>query len=146
MMSSVKTKVGRRLGKARLADGIAGVTWLHAMIDEHIDRDADPIKGVLRIGTISTRGCRRWSPPATSVSINPDPGCLIAGTERSSGGRQLAQPGRWSPLVDHLFFVGTVLIAVAVTGVCLLYQDVGPWWRTAFRTSTRTSGVARASR
>ena len=37
----VMDQAGRRLGRAKLGEGIAGVTRLHEMIAEHLDADAD---------------------------------------------------------------------------------------------------------
>ena len=40
---------GKRLGQARLPDGIAGMTRLHEMLAEHLDdTDLDPETGVDR--------------------------------------------------------------------------------------------------
>ena len=47
----LQDEMGRRLGKARLADGIAGIARLHAMIGEHVDEDAGPVEVVVGIET-----------------------------------------------------------------------------------------------
>jgi transposase len=44
---------GRCLGKARLAEGMAGMTRLHGMLAEHLDDDAvDPATGMLAAGAV----------------------------------------------------------------------------------------------
>ena len=47
----LQDEAGRRLGKAKLAEGIAGVARLHAMIGEHVDEDAGPVEVVVGIET-----------------------------------------------------------------------------------------------
>src|SRR4051812_2778037 len=47
----LQDEAGRRLGKAKLADGIAGIARLHAMIGEHVDEDAGPVEVVVGIET-----------------------------------------------------------------------------------------------
>src|SRR3954467_15326353 len=44
-------ETGRRLGKAKLADGIVGIARLHAMIGEHVDDDDGPVEVVVGIET-----------------------------------------------------------------------------------------------
>jgi transposase len=43
---------GRRLAKARLPEGVAGIARLHAMIGEHLDEDDAEV----RVGTETDRG------------------------------------------------------------------------------------------
>jgi hypothetical protein len=44
---------GKRLGRARLPEGMAGITRLHALISEHLDEDAgDPETGMLAPGRV----------------------------------------------------------------------------------------------
>jgi hypothetical protein len=69
--------VGRRLGRARLADGIARVARSHAMIGQHVDADAGPVQVVVGIET--DRG--PWAPD------QPVAGGAVSGTERGSGAR-----------------------------------------------------------
>jgi len=56
---------GRRLAKARLSEGVAGMARLHAMIGQALgdDIDADDVAAKVKIGieTDRVRGCRRWS-------------------------------------------------------------------------------------
>lgn len=47
----LQDQTGRRLGKARLSEGIAGMTRLHAMIGEHLGDDDDPVQVVVGIET-----------------------------------------------------------------------------------------------
>ena len=49
----LQDETGRRLGRARLAEGVAGITRLHAMVAEHVD---DPSQ--VRIGIETDRGLR----------------------------------------------------------------------------------------
>jgi transposase len=79
---------GRRLGKAKLADGIAGIARLHAMIGEHVDEDAGPVEVVVGIET--DRG--PWVQALVASGyivypINPLQVAWFRETERSSGGK-----------------------------------------------------------
>src|SRR3712207_2427062 len=63
---------GRRLARARLPEGVAGLARLHELIAEHLtDDDVDPETGFVApnvvIGIETDRGTwvRRWSRPAT---------------------------------------------------------------------------------
>jgi len=47
---------GRRLAKARLPEGVAGITRLHAMIAEHLDEDLDQGADQVLIGIETDRG------------------------------------------------------------------------------------------
>jgi transposase len=47
----VQDETGRRLGKARLPEGIAGITRLHAMIGEQVGEDDEPVQVVVGIET-----------------------------------------------------------------------------------------------
>ncbi len=47
----LQDEAGRRLGTAKLAEGIAGIARLHAMIGEHVDEDAGPVEVVVGIET-----------------------------------------------------------------------------------------------
>ena len=40
----LQDEAGRRLGKAKLADGITGVARLHAMIGEHVEEKRMPAR------------------------------------------------------------------------------------------------------
>jgi len=44
-------EAGRRLGRARLAEGIAGITRLHELIAEQLDEDDGPERVVVGIET-----------------------------------------------------------------------------------------------
>jgi transposase len=50
----LQDETGRRLGRARLPEGVAGVGRLHALIGEHLDEDAEP--GQVVIGIETDRG------------------------------------------------------------------------------------------
>ena len=43
---------GKRLGRARLPEGMAGMTRLHEMISEHLDDAVDPDTGMLAPGRV----------------------------------------------------------------------------------------------
>jgi transposase len=47
---------GRRLAKARLPEGVAGIARLHAMIAEHLDSDTDADQAQVMIGIETDRG------------------------------------------------------------------------------------------
>jgi transposase len=47
----VQDETGRRLGKARLAEGVAGVARLHALIGEHLGEDSGPRQVAVGIET-----------------------------------------------------------------------------------------------
>ena len=58
-------QAGRRLARARLPEGVAGIARLHAMIGEQLGEDADEAE--VLVGTETDRG-PGWppcSPPAT---------------------------------------------------------------------------------
>jgi transposase len=50
----IQDETGRRLGRARLPEGVAGVARLHALIGEHLAEDAEP--GQVAIGIETDRG------------------------------------------------------------------------------------------
>jgi transposase len=50
----IQDETGRRLGKARLPEGIVGLARLHALIAEHIGEDAQPDQ--VRVGIETERG------------------------------------------------------------------------------------------
>src|SRR5438093_10680288 len=84
----VQDETGRRLGKAKLADGITGIARLHAMIGERVDGDADPVEVVVGIET--DRG--PWvqalvASGYTVYPINPMRVARFRETERTSGGK-----------------------------------------------------------
>src|SRR5262245_49104764 len=64
----LQDETGRRLGKAKLAEGIAGVDRLHAMVGEHLDEDDGPVEVVVGIETDLGGWVRRCSPRATSCT------------------------------------------------------------------------------
>jgi transposase len=47
---------GRRLAKARLSEGVAGIARLHAMIAEQLDVDGEDAAGLVKIGIETDRG------------------------------------------------------------------------------------------
>jgi len=47
----VQDETGRRLGKGRLPEGIAGISRLHAMIGQHVGDDDEPVEVVVGIET-----------------------------------------------------------------------------------------------
>jgi transposase len=47
----IQDQTGRRLGKARLEEGIAGIARLHALVGEQLGEDAEPAQVVLGIET-----------------------------------------------------------------------------------------------
>jgi transposase len=47
----VQDETGRRLGRARLAEGVAGVARLHALIGEHLGQDSGPRQVAVGIET-----------------------------------------------------------------------------------------------
>jgi transposase len=47
----VQDEAGRRLGKAKLAEGIAGIARLHELLAEHLDQDAEAEQVVIGIET-----------------------------------------------------------------------------------------------
>jgi transposase len=47
---------GRRLAKARLVEGVAGIARLHAMIGEFLGDDGDDRTGLVKIGIETDRG------------------------------------------------------------------------------------------
>jgi transposase len=47
----VQDAAGRRLGKAKLAEGIAGIARLHELIAEHLEQDAEAEQVVVGIET-----------------------------------------------------------------------------------------------
>lgn len=47
----VQDEAGRRLGRARLPEGIAGISRLHAMIGQHVGDDDEPVEVVVGIET-----------------------------------------------------------------------------------------------
>jgi transposase len=47
----LQDEAGRRLGKAKLGEGIAGIARLHELIAEHLDLDAEPDQVVIGIET-----------------------------------------------------------------------------------------------
>jgi transposase len=78
----------RRLGKAKLADGIAGIARLHAMIGEHVDEDAGPVE--VLVGIETDRG--PWVQALVASGyivypINPLQVARFRETKRTSGGK-----------------------------------------------------------
>jgi transposase len=47
----LQDETGRRLGKARLEEGIAGIARLHALVGEHVGEDAEPAQVAVGIET-----------------------------------------------------------------------------------------------
>src|SRR4051812_10106524 len=79
---------GRRLGKAKLGEGIAGVARLHAMIGENVDADAGPVEVVVGIETNRGPWVQALVASGSLVyPINPLQVARFRQTERSSGGK-----------------------------------------------------------
>ncbi|WP_212743950.1 transposase [Glutamicibacter sp. V16R2B1] len=57
----VQDETGRRLTKARLPEGLAGITRLHELVGAHLDEDAGPDRWWSGSRPTAARGCRRWS-------------------------------------------------------------------------------------
>jgi transposase len=79
---------GRRLGRAKLDEGIAGVARLHAMIGEHLDTDANPEQ--VMIGIETDRG--PWVQALIAAgyrvyAINPLQVARYRETDSTSGGK-----------------------------------------------------------
>jgi hypothetical protein len=84
----LQDEAGGRLGKAKLAEGIAGVARLHAMIGEHVDEDAGPVEVVVGIETDRGPWVRALVASGYLVyPINPLQVARFRETERSSGGK-----------------------------------------------------------
>jgi transposase len=86
---------GRRLGKGKLPDGIAGIARLHAMIGEHVEEDAGPVEVVVGIET--DRGPWVQALLASGYLVYPINPLQVARsrqTERSSGGKSDAADAR----------------------------------------------------
>jgi transposase len=47
----LQDQVGRVLAKARLEEGIAGITRLHELIAQHLEEDSDTAQGMIGIET-----------------------------------------------------------------------------------------------
>ncbi len=53
----IQDESGRRLAKARLPEGVAGMARLHALLGEHlVDLDADSVAGQVVVGIETDRG------------------------------------------------------------------------------------------
>jgi transposase len=79
---------GRRLGKAKLDEGIAGVARLHAMIGEHVDVDGEPAQ--VMVGIETDRG--PWVQALIAAgyrvyAINPLQVARYRETDSTSGGK-----------------------------------------------------------
>jgi transposase len=84
----LQDEAGRRLGKAKLGDGIVGIARLHAMIGEYVDEDAGPVEVVVGIET--DRG--PWVQALVASGylvypINPLQVARLREVERSSGAK-----------------------------------------------------------
>lgn len=84
----LQDETGRRLGKAKLDEGIAGIARLHAMIGEHLDTDADA--GQVMVGIETDRG--PWVQALLAAgyrvhAINPLQVARYRQTEHTSGGK-----------------------------------------------------------
>jgi transposase len=91
----LQDEAGRRLGKGKLPDGIAGIARLHAMIGEHVDEDAGPVEVVVGIET--DRGPWVQALLASGYLVYPINPLQVARsrqTERSSGGKSDAADAR----------------------------------------------------
>ena len=54
----LQDEAGRRLGRARLPEGVAGVARLHELIGGYLEEDADPGQVAIGIETDRARGYR----------------------------------------------------------------------------------------
>jgi transposase len=91
----LQDEAGRRLGKARLMEGIAGIARLHAMIGEHVDVDAGPAEVVVGIETDRGPWVQALAAAGYTVyPINPLQVARFRETERSSGGKSDAADAR----------------------------------------------------
>src|SRR4051794_29161974 len=84
----VRDETGRRLGRAKLADGIVGIARLHAMIGEHVDDDDGPVEVVVGIET--DRGPWVQALVASGYLVYPINRLQVARlreAERGSGGK-----------------------------------------------------------
>ena len=52
----IQDESGRRLAKARLPEGVAGMARLHALLGEHLDPDADSSRAQVVVGIETDRG------------------------------------------------------------------------------------------
>ena len=86
---------GKRLGRARLPEGMDGMTRLHALIAEHLDdADLDPETGMLAVGRVVVGietdrgpwGCRADRGRVSGVRDQPDVGGPLPGTAHHVGG------------------------------------------------------------
>ncbi len=64
----VMDSAGRRLAKARLPEGVAGLARLHAMIGDLVGDDADEVEVVIGIETDRGPGSVLWLPRVTRCS------------------------------------------------------------------------------
>jgi transposase len=79
---------GRRLGKAKLDEGIAGIARLHAMIGEHLDADATPEEVMIGIETDRGPWVRALIAAGYHVyAINPLQVARYRETDSTSGGK-----------------------------------------------------------
>jgi transposase len=84
----LQDEAGRRLGKAKLGDGIAGIARLHAMIGEYVGEDAGPVEVVVGIETDRGPWVRALVASGYLVyPINPLQVARLREVERSSGGK-----------------------------------------------------------
>ena len=85
----VQDEAGRRLGKAQLPEGIAGIARLHAMIGEQVGEDAEPAQVVVGIET--DRGPWVQALIAAGYRVyrdQPVAGGPVPGTARRVGGQE----------------------------------------------------------
>src|SRR3954470_7147379 len=64
----VQDGAGRRLARARLPEGVAGIARLHELIAGVVAEEAEPGQVSIGIETDRGRGWPRWSRPATECS------------------------------------------------------------------------------
>lgn len=103
---------GKRLGKARLEEGISGIALLHAMVGEHLDEDADPSQ--VAIGIETDRGLWVQALIATGYTvfaINPLQAARHREQQRVSGAKSDAADAH--TLADMVRTEGHQLRAVA---------------------------------
>ena len=67
----LQDEAGRRLGRARLPEGVAGVARLHELIGGHLAEDAGPEEVAVGIDRYPVRYRSRWIAPVAASSPAP---------------------------------------------------------------------------
>jgi Transposase len=88
---------GRRLSRARLSEGVAGIARLHAMIGEHLGRDAEADQAVIGTQTDHSPWMAALIAAGYRVfAIKSAAGGPLPRTPQPVGG-QKRRRGRWPP-------------------------------------------------